>query len=281
MLCYKRREDIQRFLKIVKAEDKKVGFVPTMGALHQGHINLIESSKLGNDLTVCSIFINPTQFNQQDDFEKYPISTAADLLLLGDVGCDLVFLPAVEEIYPGGIGNKNQIDLGQLGTIWEGAHRPGHFDGVAQVVEILLDIISPDNLYMGQKDLQQVMVVNQLIEQKKYPTQLVICPTTREQDGLAMSSRNVRLNEQEREHATILSATLFYMKSYFRLKPNDELIEEGRQKIMQIPNIRLEYLSIVATHNLMPLTENNDGVQAAAIVAAWVGNVRLIDNVYL
>ncbi len=281
MLCYKRREDIQRFLKIVKAEGKKVGFVPTMGALHQGHINLIESSKLGNDLTVCSIFINPTQFNQQDDFEKYPISTAADLLLLGDVGCDLVFLPAVEEIYPGGIGNKNQIDLGQLGTIWEGAHRPGHFDGVAQVVEILLDIISPDNLYMGQKDLQQVMVVNQLIEQKKCPTQLVICPTTREQDGLAMSSRNVRLNEQERKHATILSATLFYMKSYFRLKPNDELIEEGRQKIMQIPNIRLEYLSIVATHDLMPLTENNDGVQAAAIVAAWVGNVRLIDNIYL
>jgi pantoate--beta-alanine ligase len=281
MLCYKRREDIQRFLKIVKGEGKKVGFVPTMGALHQGHINLIARSKLENDITVCSIFINPTQFNQQDDFEKYPISTAADLLLLSDVGCDLVFLPAVEDIYPSGIGNKNQIDLGQLGTIWEGAHRPGHFDGVAQVVEILLDIVSPNNLYMGQKDLQQVMVVNQLIEQKKHPTQLVICPTTRESDGLAMSSRNVRLNSEDRKHAAVLSATLFYMQANFHVKPHHELVEEGRQKIMQTPNVRLEYLSIVTAHDLMPLSENKEGIQAVAIVAAWVGNVRLIDNIYL
>jgi pantoate--beta-alanine ligase len=157
MLCYKRREDIQRFLKNVKAEGKKVGFVPTMGALHQGHINLIERSRLENDLTVCSIFINPTQFNQQEDFEKYPISTAADLLLLSDVGCELVFLPAVEDIYPMGTLNTDQMDLGKLATLWEGAHRPGHFDGVAQVVGILLDIVCADNLYMGQKDLQQVM----------------------------------------------------------------------------------------------------------------------------
>lgn len=281
MLCYKRREDIKRFLKIVKAEGKKVGFVPTMGALHQGHINLIEKCKLENDLTVCSIFVNPTQFNQQDDFEKYPISTANDLLLLNDVACDLVFLPEVGDIYPMGTLNTNQIDLGQLTTLWEGAHRPGHFDGVAQVVEILLDIISPDNLYMGQKDLQQVMVVNQLIEQKNYRTQLVICPTTREQDGLAMSSRNVRLNEQERKHATILSATLFYMKSYFRLKPNDALIGEGKERIKQIPGIRLEYLSIVSEHNLLPLNESDKGTPAVAIVAAWVGKVRLIDNIYL
>jgi pantoate--beta-alanine ligase len=281
MLCYKRREDIQRFLKIVKAEGKKVGFVPTMGALHQGHINLIERSKLENDLTVCSIFINPTQFNQQEDFEKYPISTAADLLLLSDVGCELVFLPTVEEIYPSGTLNSNHMDLGRLATIWEGAHRPGHFDGVAQVVGILLDIICADNLYMGQKDLQQVMVINHLIEQRNYPTHLIVCPTTREPDGLAMSSRNVRLSAEERQHAAVLSATLFYLKSNFHLQPNQELIDEGTRRIKQIPDIRLEYLSIVSADTLMPLSEREKEFSAVAIVAAWVGKVRLIDNVYL
>ena len=281
MLCFKRREDINKFLKIVKAEGKKVGFVPTMGALHQGHINLIERSTLENDLTICSIFVNPTQFNQQEDFDKYPISTAKDLLLLNDVGCDLVFLPEVEDIYPKGTLNTSQIDLGQLTTLWEGAHRPGHFDGVAQVVGILLDIVSPTNLYMGQKDLQQVMVVARLIHQKNYATNLVICPTTRERDGLAMSSRNVRLNEEERKHATVLSATLFYIKSYFHFRPNDELIEEGKERINQVPGIRLEYLSIVSVHDLLPLFESEKGIPAVAIVAAWVGNVRLIDNIYL
>lgn len=280
MLCYKRRKDIERVLKIVKGEGKKVGFLPTMGALHDGHVSLLRQSKRAGEITVCSIFVNPTQFNQQEDFVKYPITTASDLLILSQNDCDIVFLPEVSEIYPNGTTTKT-LNLGKITTILEGAHRLGHFDGVAQVVGILLDIISPHHLYMGQKDFQQVMVVQKLIEVKPYKTRLVICPTQREKDGLAMSSRNVRLTPENRIHALSLSKVLFYIKENYRNLSNEKLVELSYELLSKTPEIKIEYLNIVSKYSLEPIETGNQSEPAIALLAAWVGNVRLIDNILL
>ncbi len=282
MLCYKRREDIVRFLKIVKAQGKKLGFVPTMGALHDGHMSLIAKSKSENDLTICSIFVNPTQFNHQEDFDKYPISTTDDLLKLNHNACDIVFLPEMIDIYPNGTKNTKLPSLGKITSVLEGAHRPGHFDGVAQVVGLLLDIVQPDHLYMGQKDYQQALVVQKLLEvEKRHNTALVVCPTQREADGLAMSSRNIRLSDEQRTHALGLSKALFYIKSNYKLCSNEQLIAHVSQLLREIPELKLEYVSIASQAQLEPLTSSETHEAAVALVAAWVGNVRLIDNILL
>lgn len=282
MLCYKRREDIVRFLKNVKAQGKKLGFVPTMGALHDGHMSLIAKSKSENDLTICSIFVNPTQFNHQEDFDKYPISTTDDLLKLNHNACDIVFLPEMIDIYPNGTKNTKLPSLGKITSVLEGAHRPGHFDGVAQVVGLLLDIVQPDHLYMGQKDYQQALVVQKLLEvEKRHNTALVICPTQREADGLAMSSRNIRLSDEQRTHALGLSKALFYIKSNYKQCSNEQLIEHVSQLLRDIPELKLEYVSIASQAQLEPLTSNETHEAAVALVAAWMGNVRLIDNILL
>jgi pantoate--beta-alanine ligase len=266
------------------AEKKKngntIGFVPTMGALHAGHISLINNSKKENSLTVCSIFVNPTQFNQSADFEKYPITIEKDIDMLEKNGCDVLFLPPVQEIYPGGITHQPHYDLGYLETVLEGKYRPGHFQGVCQVVHRLLDIVQPHNLYLGQKDYQQCMVIKKLIELAHLKTNVIICATLREKDGLAMSSRNMRLNEQETKMAVKISETLLFIKK--EIKPGYmENLKERAIQYLSAENFKVDYVEIAHAGNLA-LVKNWDGKQKlVALAAAYLNEVRLIDNMLL
>jgi pantoate--beta-alanine ligase len=272
--------DIQNYLlKIKSLENKSVGFVPTMGALHAGHISLIEHCKTLADLTVCSIFVNPTQFNDKSDFDKYPMQLDKDLEMLLDSGCDVVFVPDVEEIYPTGTLEKTTVDLGFIGKTLDAEHRPGHFEGVLQVVKRLLDIVQPDILVMGQKDYQQCMVIARLIEHYTLPVRLEICATMRETDGLAMSSRNMRLSQQERKSAQKLSQALFYIRDHCDAAPLSELIQQQLDELVADPLIQPEYLVAVHGSTLEPLTDYKEGIPLTLLIAAKVGNVRLIDNV--
>jgi pantoate--beta-alanine ligase len=274
--------EIQKYLlEINSLRKNQVGFVPTMGALHEGHLSLIRESKLKADTTVSSIFVNPTQFNDKSDFDKYPIQLDTDLEMLLEAACDVVFVPSVKEIYPDGIQQKADVPLGFLGTTLEAAHRPGHFEGVMQVVKRLLDIVQPDILFIGQKDFQQCLVIARLIEHYHLPIQLEICETKREGDGLAMSSRNARLSPEERASAVKLSQALFYIKKHLHDLPIATLIEERLQWLAQDERIRTEYLAVVNGKTLAPITEIKEDEPAVALIAAKVGEVRLIDNIRL
>lgn len=213
MKIFKKSSDIHEYLCSINIKGKIIGFIPTMGALHLGHISLIEQAKRNNHFTVCSIFVNPTQFNNSTDFEKYPSTLEQDINQLEKAGCRILFLPSVKEIYPEGIEKKYEYELGYLETVLEGKYRPGHFQGVCQVVDRLLQIIPANYLYLGQKDYQQCMVIKKLIELKRYNTSLIICPTLREKDGLAMSSRNMRLSSEERKIAGKIYESLIHLKN--------------------------------------------------------------------
>ena len=279
MLLFKRIADLKNYLKPLKAKGKRVGFVPTMGALHKGHISLIERSKKNCQLTVCSIFVNPTQFNDPKDFDKYPNTIDNDIEMLNDFGCDVLFLPSVKEMYPDGLANTTKIDFGFLANTLEGEHRPGHFNGMAQVVERLLRIVSPTHLYMGQKDYQQQLIVRQLIKRRKLKTELVIVETMREKDGLAMSSRNVRLDAEARKLAVEISKTLKKMRiTNYELRITD-LAEQGRERLESFKGIDLEYFEIRNAKTLKPATSKEE--KFVAVVAAKIGGVRLIDNMLL
>jgi len=274
--------DIQRYLLTInELNKKKVGFVPTMGALHEGHLSLIRTSKSKSDITVCSIFVNPTQFNDKKDFEKYPIQIDKDLEMLLEAKCDVVFIPNVEEIYPNGTLDKTSVDLGFIGKILDGEHRPGHFDGVLQVVKRLLDIVQPDFLFLGQKDYQQCMVLNKLVEHYELPVIVDICATLREEDGLAMSSRNARLNSDERIAAVKLSKALFYIKDKIESESIQQLIDNQIQRLNEDELIKVEYLTIVNGKTLEPVDIYQENTPLTALIAAKVGQVRLIDNVIL
>jgi pantoate--beta-alanine ligase len=274
--------DIQRYLLTInELNKKKVGFVPTMGALHEGHLSLIRTSKSKSDITVCSIFVNPTQFNDKKDFEKYPIQVDKDLEMLLEAKCDVVFVPNVEEIYPNGTLDKTTVDLGFIGKTLDGEHRPGHFDGVLQVVKRLLDIVQPDFLFLGQKDYQQCMVLNKLVEHYELPVIVDICATLREEDGLAMSSRNARLNSDERIAAVKLSKALFYIKDNIESESIQQLIDNQIQRLNEDELIKVEYLTIVNGKTLEPVDIYQEKTPLTALIAAKVGQVRLIDNVIL
>jgi pantoate--beta-alanine ligase len=274
--------DIQRYLLTInELNKKKVGFVPTMGALHEGHLSLIRTSKSKSDITVCSIFVNPTQFNDKKDFEKYPIQIDKDLEMLLEAKCDVVFIPNVEEIYPNGTLDKTSVDLGFIGKTLDGEHRPGHFDGVLQVVKRLLDIVQPDFLFLGQKDYQQCMVLNKLVEHYELPVIVDICATLREEDGLAMSSRNARLNSDERIAAVKLSKALFYIKDNIESESIQQLIDNQIKRLNEDELIKVEYLTIVNGKTLEPVDIYQENTPLTALIAAKVGQVRLIDNVIL
>lgn len=281
MVLFKRIQDIDKQLVRYKKGGISIGFVPTMGALHSGHISLIKAAQKACDITVCSIFVNPTQFNDKTDFEKYPVTIDRDIELLTEAGCNILFLPSVDEIYPNGIQNKHKIDFGFLAETLEGEHRPGHFDGMAQVVERLLRIVKPDWLFMGQKDFQQQLIVGQLIKKQKLKTGLMVCKTVREKDGLAMSSRNVRLDERARETSLSLSKVLKAIRSKIKSRNADinSVCEWGRQELSSNKHIALEYLEIRNSQTLQPLPRKQKDM--VALVAARVGNVRLIDNMLL
>jgi pantoate--beta-alanine ligase len=251
-----------------------------MGALHSGHISLIINARKDNQLVISSIFVNPTQFNNAKDFIKYPVTLEKDIDLLEKNGCDVLFLPSEKEIYPNGFAHLPHYNLGYLETILEGKYRPGHFQGVCQVVHRLLDIVQPHNLYLGQKDYQQCMVIKKLIELTGIKTNVIIGNTLRESDGLAMSSRNMRLSDQERNQAVKISETLSFIKKEIKAGYIGDLKERARQ-YLSAENFKVDYAEIATTNDLT-IIENWDGKQpVVALVAAYLNEVRLIDNMLL
>lgn len=277
MYIFQRVADLQSFLE---EQGKSIGFVPTMGALHQGHISLIERSKQQNELTVCSIFVNPLQFNDPKDLEKYPRPVAADIEKLAAAACDVLFLPDVEEMYPQGTQHREHYDFGFTGITLEAEFRPGHFDGVAQVVKRLLDIVRPHRLYMGLKDFQQVLIVEQMMEQHRIQVELVKCDTLREADGLAMSSRNMRLSPEARALAPRIYNVLQQAAAALNGEESIENICAAAKKTLEQDGaFRVDYFEGVSPKTLQPLHGVVPaGTQVLWIVAAFLDGVRLIDN---
>lgn len=255
-----------------------IGFTPTMGALHEGHLSLLHMSKAQTGVSVVSIFVNPTQFNDPADLDKYPRTLNRDLDMLYAHGCHVAFVPAVDEMYPTGMHTGADIDLHGLDVPMEGRFRPGHFRGMAQVVRRLLDIVLPQKLFMGQKDFQQFAIVRQMIISLHLPVEIVMCPTMREADGLAMSSRNMRLLPHIRERAAVIYETLRYCSEQIDDLPVHVLQEEAMRRL-DIPDFRPEYFEIVNGETLLPADEHTTYIVACC--AVWAGDVRLIDNMEL
>lgn len=281
MFIFKRVAHLQDWIQARKEEGLHTGFVPTMGALHQGHLSLIESSLEECDVTIVSIFVNPRQFNDPQDLLKYPRPVEEDMRLLLKARIDVLFLPDVEDIYPSDQKFQLDFDPGLLGSVMEGKFRPGHFAGVAEVMYRLLRIIEPDNLYMGQKDFQQVAIVRKLIHDQHLPAQLIMCPTLREPTGLAMSSRNLRLSVQARKEAANIYATLSEAHREFENgNPVDEIKKRAMRSLTQ-KDFTPEYFSIVDGTSLAEIQDNDDSRFVVACCAVHAEGVRLIDNLIL
>ena len=280
MIIFKQPADIHSFLRTKKNEKIATGFVPTMGALHLGHIGLIQKARLENDLVIGSIFVNPTQFNNAKDFEKYPLTIEKDILSLEKAGCDILFLPSVNGVYPFGVNPSITYNLGYLETILEGEFRLGHFQGVCQVVHRLLQIIIPGRLYLGQKDFQQCMVIKKLIADYCIDTEIVICATKREADGLAMSSRNTRLNENERKTAPAIYEALLLIEGSLKKGNTDELKKSVIAQLTK-KGLKVDYVEIATAHSLDILHEWDGKTITVALIAVFLNEVRLIDNLIL
>ncbi|MGB5030420.1 MAG: pantoate--beta-alanine ligase [Chitinophagaceae bacterium] len=282
MIIFKKTRDLHKWLEAQRLAGISIGFVPTMGALHTGHLSLIESSIKANPVTVCSIFVNPTQFNDPKDFEKYPITIEKDIELLANAGCDILFLPSVKEIYPDELSPSLKYDLGYLERILEGKFRPGHFQGVCMVVHRLLEIVMPDNFYLGQKDYQQCMVIKKLIALIGLSNAILvnICPTLREPDGLAMSSRNVRLNEDERIKATAIFRNLSFIKENLTTVDLKGLKETAFKNLSEA-GFNVDYIEIADANDLSIIDDWDGQKKLVALAAAFMKEVRLIDNILL
>jgi pantoate--beta-alanine ligase len=282
MLIFHTVDQLSGYLLLLKQQGQTIGFAPTMGALHQGHLSLLEASKKHCDKTVSSIFVNPTQFNNPSDFEKYPITIAADIKLLELAGCDILFLPSVAEMYPSGTEKKTEYDLGFLETVLEGSSRPGHFQGVCMVMDRLLSIVLPNDLFMGLKDYQQCMVVKRLLELKgwKQTIQFHACPTLREVDGLAMSSRNLRLSEEQRITAPAIYECLQFIKQNLKPGPLQPIKQKACELLAQ-KGFKIDYVEIADATSLELIHTWNGTQRITALIAAFLGEVRLIDNTVL
>jgi pantoate--beta-alanine ligase len=280
MRLFKKATDITEYLLKIKEQGKAVGFVPTMGALHDGHVSLLRNAKANSAVSVCSIFVNPTQFNDIKDFTNYPVTIEKDIDFLEKAGCDVLFLPAVTEMYPKGTENTEKYELGYLETVLEGRFRPGHFQGVCMVVHRLLNIIPADTLYLGQKDYQQCMVVKKLIRLKDINTKIIICPTLREKDGLAMSSRNVRLTGAHRKKAIQISENLSFLKKHITPGDVSQLKNTAIQNLAG-SGFKIDYLEIANAETLEILNTWDGIIKTVAVAAAFLGDVRLIDNMLL
>lgn len=282
MTIFKKVSDLQKFITFYADNGREIGFVPTMGALHKGHISLIEESKKNNRLTACSIFVNPVQFNDPKDFEKYPVTIENDILMLEKAGCDILFLPSVQEIYPEGTKQTKKYDLGYLETILEGKFRPGHFQGVCRVLERLLNIVKPHNLYLGRKDYQQCMVIKKLTELTGLDKiiNVQICPTLREDDGLAMSSRNMRLTPGDRTKAPAIYKVLQVIKENINTM-NIEAVKDMAKQLLSDNGFRPDYVEIADASNLRLIEKWDGKKEIVALVAAFLNDIRLIDNLDL
>jgi len=278
---FKTKASLQAYLQEARSTGQKIALIPTMGALHEGHLSLLNYAKPISDIRVCSIFVNPTQFNDPKDLEKYPRPIENDISLLESVDCDILFLPSVDEMYP----DKNEVwhlDLGELDQIWEGEKRPGHFQGVTQVVYKLFTLVQPDIACFGQKDFQQVMVIKRMIAMKDLPIQLAICPIIRDQDGLALSSRNMRLSEAGKRTALALSRSLQYVKDHIHDPiPLAEIKKEALKILTDTDGLNVEYFAICESSSLKEVNHIDFSKQHVALVTAWVEGVRLIDNMIL
>jgi pantoate--beta-alanine ligase len=277
----KTSKELELILSPLRQNDKKIGFVPTMGALHEGHISLLTKALLENEVVICSVFVNPTQFNDPKDLEKYPRPVEKDIELLEQAGCHYLFLPEVNDIYAD--GDNWEHSFGSIENTWEGAMRPGHFKGVGQVVYKLFNIVQPTNAYFGQKDFQQTLIIKRLIADFKLNIHLHICPIIREKSGLAMSSRNARLTTEERENAGMVFKALETTRlNLEKGKTNlSELKKQALDLLLTIPDIKIEYVDIVNPENLEIIESIEASSSLLMIIAVRLGNTRLIDNMYL
>jgi pantoate--beta-alanine ligase len=278
MIIFKDPAETKLFLSNKTNLGTANSFIPTMGALHAGHIALVEKARSEATFVVCSIFVNPSQFNDPNDFEKYPKTLEQDIYMLEKAGCDFLFLPSAQAMYPGGAQSKTHYDLGYLETILEGKYRPGHFQGVCQAVHRLLDIVRPAKLYIGQKDFQQCLVIRKLIELLDIKTQIIIAPTLREPDGLAMSSRNQRLSLEDRARAASIYKVLTVIKNNIGESNFSDLKSKAIAELSRL-GFKVDYVEIAHRDTLNVVDEHDEKSNLVALAAAYLNNVRLIDNV--
>ena len=269
--------DLQASLSALRAQGKTVGLVPTMGALHAGHASLVKRSVAENDATVVSVFVNPTQFNDKTDLEKYPRTLEADCRLLDECGATIAFAPSVEEVYPE--PDTRRFSYAPLDTVMEGKYRPGHFNGVCQVVSKLFDMVKPDRAYFGEKDFQQLAIIREMVRQMHFPLQIVGCPIVREADGLALSSRNKRLTPEQRTEALQISQTLFASVEYAKSHTVAETKQFVEDRIAAALGLRLEYFSLVDGNTLQDVSAWDDSTYIVGCITVFCGEVRLIDNI--
>lgn len=279
MIILRSLQEIQNWVSATKSSEKSIGFVPTMGALHAGHISLVESSIKDNDQTIVSIFVNPTQFNNPEDLEKYPRTEDADIKLLQKSSVNAVFIPTVKTIYPNG-QNSISFNFNNLENQMEGKFRPGHFDGVGTVVKRLLEITQPTRAYFGEKDFQQLRIIQQMVQSEKLPVEIVPIAIKREEDGLAMSSRNVRLSKEMRKEAPIIYQILTEAKAYLENHTITETKKWVEKRFLQT-KLNLEYFEIADEKKLETASQKIDNQILRAFIAVFANNIRLIDNLRL
>lgn len=281
MLIFKTQADLVAHLKSASNPQTTLGFVPTMGALHQGHLSLLKESIANNDLTVVSIFVNPTQFNNAEDLEKYPRTLELDVQKIKTVsGKIIVYAPTVEDIYNGKPVSAS-FDFDGLENQMEGQFRPGHFNGVGTIVKRLFEIVKPTNAYFGEKDFQQLQIIKKMVEKLKIPVNIISCPIFREPNGLAMSSRNERLSASEKEEAAYIYKTLRSAKAQFNSKSAAAISNWVRKSFEKTPNLKLEYFQIADEATLLPSLRKNKNKKYRAFIAVFINNIRLIDTVSL
>ena len=270
-------KDLKGYLAEEKQNNKQIGFVPTMGALHEGHLSLVKRCVEENDVCVVSIFVNPSQFNDKHDLETYPRTLDKDCALLEPTGCKYVFAPSVEEMYPE--PDTRTFDFGTVSAVMEGARRPGHFNGVAQIVSKLFYAVEPDNAYFGEKDFQQIAVIRAMVNQLNIPVKINACPILREADGLALSSRNVRLTPEQRQKAPLIARTLKESTNFAPEKSVQEVIDYVVNTINADPVMRVEYYEIVDGNTMESIQSWSDTTYPVGCITVYCGEVRLIDNI--
>jgi len=271
--------EVNRLVSESRNSGKRIGFVPTMGALHEGHLSLLEAAKKECEITICSIFVNPTQFNDKNDLLRYPRMPEKDCKLLEENGCDIVFMPSIEEIYPQ--TDTRVFDFGKTDKVLEGALRPGHFNGVAQVVSRLFEIVKPDKAFFGLKDYQQVLIIKKLVEQLHLPIEIIACPILREPDGLAMSSRNMLLSTEERKAASLIPKLMQEAKNLSAKMPLADLKNKLLEEIKTEPLLKADYIEFCNADTLEAVTEINSNEKIICLAAIFSGKIRLIDNIFI
>ena len=269
--------DLQRKIAEIRAKDGTVGLVPTMGALHNGHLELVKRCVAENSICVVSVFVNPTQFNDKNDLLHYPRTLDADCRLLESAGCAIAFAPEVEEMYP--VEDTRVFNLGAVAEVMEGKYRPGHFNGVAQIVSKLFDAVQPDRAYFGEKDFQQIAVIRSMVKLLNYPVEIVACPIVREDDGMALSSRNLRLTPEQRKNAVSISQTLFKSRTFAEQHSVAETIDYVVNTLNSVPDLNVEYFEVVNGNTLLSVNDWTDSDYIVGCITVYCGEVRLIDNI--